>query len=1167
MMRFLQTAKSVGVFLLVLIAGHSNGQDVPFAYWNFNNPATMLVPNAGPAGTSIMFEGPSGSEAVSSTGQDFNGQNALNGDPAGAHLRINLPIGSRLYFNVPTTGYSSLRFKYETRRSGSGAGRQLISYSIDGVIFVPFTSVAPKDGVPEIVSLDFTDISAVNNNPNFRVLIEFEAGSGGSAGNNRFDNVTIAAAGGEVHPIADVNLLRPGNNATNVSLTPTLRWSGSGGPYTVQISDAETFQNITFESDGIAGESIAIEEKLDENSLYYWRIGQTIDDELVFSAFNQFTTREETDEIGLTTFRFNASDNIGKIQESISCDIYGDSLVIGLVPAGIDRTKLIPEFNYGAADSVTVDDKIQESQWSDVDFSAPVAYVLHQNGQVAKTYLVKLINTGLPIVYVNTVNNAPIESKDIYVAGKVKIITTGGAVDIDANTSIKGRGNTTWGMAKKPYRLKLNSKASVLGYPADKDWVLLANYSDKTLSRASLGFALGEDFGLEYNCRAQPVELVLNGAYQGSYLLGEHIKVSKERVNVTELSKDDEDDDVISGGYFLEVNAHLDEVNWFYSTHGVPITVKSPEEITGKQFDYIKNYVNEMETTLFSSSFDDPSNGYAKYIDTESFIRWYWVNELFKNNDAIFHSSVFMYKERNEKLKLGPLWDFDISAGNVNFNGNENPSGWWIKMGPWFGRLMQDPAFEEKVYQFWRDHRIDLEQTVENFIDGQASKLAVSQELNFMKWPILNTFVWPNAVAPGSYAGEIDYLKSWLDKRIKWIDAEVDPSLRNFDLLLPATSSVLNVDNNFDSLVFTWNSAAESADYSMNVDLLKGGVAVSSWTSGNIGKDTTRVLNADMILAAMKTLGVEYGDTLSMRWRVSATLGSGSNQVHGDANSAFDLFLINKRLPSPVILSPVIGSQVSGSANTLQWGSSHDVNGYVVQISNSPDFDGEIVSEYTTENYYVVNSPLKSLAWYYWRVMSIAGNDSSAWSVGSFSVSAPPAPDVTLSWQTDGRSDAVIRWNPEGSHSYIIEVSLTEDFSDNLIRVENWDGIEYVLTGLNEGLTYYVRVKAVDADIEGEWSVTRALTTEIVTATEVNMQKDVSIYPNPANGVVTVRVPSGSGIDNIEVKDLRGVSLLSQTLDTIDGTQVDVGNLPAAVYIVVFRSKGRIVTERKLVHQ
>lgn len=205
-------------------------------YWNFNDNATIaaittpsqtLVTGAAithiTGGTSLI-------DAAGGTGQNFNvlNLNARNGDLSGTHLRFNNPIGGQLQFDVPTTGYENISIKFATRRSGSGAGTQVWTYTLDGTNYVAYTNVLPNDGDPGLITFDFTSIAAVNNNPNFKLRVAFEALPGGTVGNNRFDNFTVdgnAIGGGDA--IAPVVTLSPMNNTTNVAITvnPTISFN------------------------------------------------------------------------------------------------------------------------------------------------------------------------------------------------------------------------------------------------------------------------------------------------------------------------------------------------------------------------------------------------------------------------------------------------------------------------------------------------------------------------------------------------------------------------------------------------------------------------------------------------------------------------------------------------------------------------------------------------------------------------------------------------------------------------------------------------------------------------------------------------------------------------------------------------------------------------------
>lgn len=222
-------------------------------YWNFNNnstlatltaPSTSIVPGAA---INILPGGSSTVDLAGGTGQNFSTQNlnAQNGDPAGTHLRFNNPIGGTIEFVVPTTGFENPIFKFATRRSGSGAGTQTWSYSLNGTTFTSFQTLTINDADPELKTLDFSAISGADNNPNFKLRVTFAQGAGGSAGNNRFDNVTLngTATGGDVNP--PVVTITPINGAVNVPLnaTPTISFNE-----TVRMADDSPITNDNVDS-------------------------------------------------------------------------------------------------------------------------------------------------------------------------------------------------------------------------------------------------------------------------------------------------------------------------------------------------------------------------------------------------------------------------------------------------------------------------------------------------------------------------------------------------------------------------------------------------------------------------------------------------------------------------------------------------------------------------------------------------------------------------------------------------------------------------------------------------------------------------------------------------------------------------------------------------------
>jgi hypothetical protein len=241
-------------------------------YWNFN-AVSFLDPTSGPGAIESSLA-PS-SELITGTGQDFAGLNSRNGAVIGPHLRLNLPIGTSLTFRLSTDGFENIVLKYETRRSGSGAGTQFISYTINGTDFIPLQEVNPVDGSPTVVTLDFSSITEANNNPDFAVRFEFGEGSGSDAGNNRFDNVTLE--GTAVAETSPITLSLPANDAANVSLNPELSWTDALGVqiYNLQVSTAEDFAAPQINVEGIESLSYQVDDVLVPGTIYFWRVRGT----------------------------------------------------------------------------------------------------------------------------------------------------------------------------------------------------------------------------------------------------------------------------------------------------------------------------------------------------------------------------------------------------------------------------------------------------------------------------------------------------------------------------------------------------------------------------------------------------------------------------------------------------------------------------------------------------------------------------------------------------------------------------------------------------------------------------------------------------------------------------------------------------------------------------
>lgn len=384
-----------------------------------------------------------------------------------------------------------------------------------------------------------------------------------------------------------------------------------------------------------------------------------------------------------------------------------------------------------------------------------------------------------PLLTIKTENGKPVDSKDVYVNATITIESRNEKGEVinklyEGATEIKGRGNSTWGMEKKPYRLKLDKSSGLLEMPKNKHWVLLANYSDKTLMRNELAFEISRRMGFTYTPRMKYVDVILNGNYIGNYMLGEHIRIDKNRVNIAELAANETED--ITGGYLLEIDSRKGEPVWFETEKGkMTFCVSRPEDIPDNQKEYISNYIQNIENILYAKDGVDPTKELPKYLHMKSFIDYLLLNELSKNVDGNLRLSTYVYKDKgDDKLYFGPVWDYDIAFGNVNYDGCDKTDGWHARSrANWYKEFFKHEEFNKMVNDRWKELRENELRDVDTFIDQLAKDLEMSQKENFKRWQILNKYVWPNAVIPGSYPGEIKYLKDWLSKRLTWMDQQL----------------------------------------------------------------------------------------------------------------------------------------------------------------------------------------------------------------------------------------------------------------------------------------------------------------------------------------------------------------------------------------------------------
>lgn len=500
---------------------------------------------------------------------------------------------------------------------------------------------------------------------------------------------------------------------------------------------------------------------------------------------------------GFTSFSFLMEHN-PSLSADVTCTVNEDGTITGTFTDILKSYILIPSFELDC-EQATVGAVVQTSGKEKHDFSKSVNYEVKMNDGTYRTFTVKMSIPKvpkLPVIRINTENAYPILDKKNYIPGTIVIEDPDGAywdtprleVKIVEN-GVRGRGNSTWDMPKKPYKIKFDEKISIFGLGEDKEWVLLANYADKTLLRNVVAMKLSEIVGMEWTPSMLPVEVYLNDEYMGCYTFSEHKKVSKYRVDLDIVGELDNSGDAVTGDYYMEIEQNLDETTCFRtSICGIPMMFSDPEVPTAAQYDYIVGYFYDAENALMGNNFTDPENGWQKYIDIESFAKAYIVNELTKNIDGNMRKSSFITKEKGKKLEMYHLWDYDLTLGNCNylddeFGATDGPEGWFIKdfscnywthgwnHTNWYTRLTDDPAFCAKVKEIWDKHHQELS-SIPDFIDIKAMIMEDAQKRNFKRWDILNTSVWPNVVVKGTYAGEVEYLKDYYTKRFRWLDGK-----------------------------------------------------------------------------------------------------------------------------------------------------------------------------------------------------------------------------------------------------------------------------------------------------------------------------------------------------------------------------------------------------------
>mgnify|MGYP003304753794 CR=1 FL=1 len=495
----------------------------------------------------------------------------------------------------------------------------------------------------------------------------------------------------------------------------------------------------------------------------------------------------------------------------------------------------------------------------------------------------------LPVVYINTENGAPITSKETYIDAEL-IIQGNETYNSETTklyngaTEIRGRGNSTWSQPKKPYRLKLDKKTDLFGMGKSKHWVLLANYMDESLQRNTLAYNLSGAMGMEQMSTVF-VDVVLNGDFIGNYQLCENIRVDPTRVDIFDwetfaedcagviadangMSKDETGDletymaenmdwitsgtfkfngvtyaiadypeieiPDITGGYILELDEYYDEVSKFKTFSGQPMMFKNPEFLyTNKDMmNYVQGYVQAFEDAVQSDSYTINYNGqnmhYSDLYDMEALVDYWLVSEIFFNEE-INKKSTYMYKEIDELMKMGPIWDMDWSSGadqGVSYHTNRWATLYFsvnAQANQWYKYLIQDPYFITKAQERYWEIRHDQVDDMLAELESNYALLKESADANAERW------------GHKSFDSYTNNLRSWFNDHLAWMDGEM--SLQEW-----LYTSLGNAKSNYMVLTPTDTEgkalAADTAEVAPADAVIPEGQALKlqlSWNSSSTG--------------------------------------------------------------------------------------------------------------------------------------------------------------------------------------------------------------------------------------------------------------------------------------------------------------------------------------------
>lgn len=761
------------------------------------------------------------------------------------------------------------------------------------------------------------------------------------------------------------------------------------------------------------------------------------------------------------------------------------------------------------------------------------------------TIIEKLKAHKLTIVEINTVNQAAITSKDDYLKASIKIhdYLNNKFVELKDSTEIKGRGNSTWELPKKPYRLKTFKSISIGGIPSSKHWALLANFEDKSASRTKLASDLANYLGVSYAPRSIPVELVLNGEHKGAYELIEVIKIDAKRIDIATINTKN---DITTGGAIFELNLRRDETYNFYTNVGVPISIKEPddlnaktEEIALKHFNYLVDILNTAEGALYGNNFADTAVGYAKYFNVQAAITWYLTEEILKNFD-IGEYSVFKYIDTKNKNKItyGPIWDFDLSAGV-----REGPTGFKAKVeNTWMRRFFEDPNFEQSVKDKWNSSRARLLTNMISSVNQNARKLKNSQAANASIW---EGFLRPN---DKSFIDDVNYLKAWLYERVQWLDAQWSDTPILYNAIVQDYAATTDEDVVIKSTLYASDSKHTNPHFYL----------VSKPKLGQV-----KFLNSAGDFIYTPNLNVHGVDTFYYSKGDSTQLVVDSGMVVIQINPINDIPVAKPLTLEVLEDNSIVKNATNGLSLTTADADGEALKYFIVDTTKNGVLKYAQDGSFT----YTPNKDFNGLDSFTYKATDIATTSNIAtYTIKVISVNDEPVfTKDTLFYQM--------------YRNEIIDFTTQEDFVTNITDVDNSiDDFEYkfetpfkngtVVAGRKKAIYYpdqfYTGVDYLNFRVFDQigYSKKGFLKIRILPDSYTNSFNNILLYPNPSKGLIYI---DDLIADNVLLFNYQGNKLRDFSFTQIGNKlQINAQSLPKGYYLVYVFYKNNIVAIKKL---